>query len=1091
MRFLSNAMRTLLESRQGIESILIVGIAWDGKTESYYADRNLPGIAGKIITMNTLDNVTRIDGAGTSTSLSFVLSDLDGTLKNIFDTVDMIFKPIKIYQTFSALGTADKLLLFEGAIASPIEWTEATRQLSFTAINRQFNRQVGFALDESHLPVFNQSLLAQPWPMIFGTPLHVPCLQLTAVPSGIITKAFGWIDPSVKLKLNNSKKQDNTNINGTIITDKANFDTTDPLAVKTATNQAYETNNQNNAYVAALAAQSLAYNQQNEKHQNDLNKISHIQGYYYSPYNNVVGGYSFPQRQPVLTKIGDRLFIATFLGQKGFLPTNPDDACPVFLKPYFLSYKYNGDVYPISDTSFQFFQAGSKIEMLGKLPGGYKHVASITPGTVKAVYAYRSYNGIKRLSKVPKNYYSVLGEAVTPTMEVTYISLKQPLSTISYYNNIEPINIHKKAPIDLETRISNPSDITKVGSYPQYGIFSQADWEDALFVTFESQVGPNAVQVIAYLLLLYTDYEYDIYSFGIAYTYLQNYPVNFALLDRQIVDQVIQDIAYQCRCAVWIKEGVYYIKYLSILPTPTDTITDDDIEFGSLVVSTTSSDDLITKYTAKWQPSYDQPMNSVVVMHNTAKYGIIEDGHTYFCFNNFRLVQKSATFWLIRRSNIWKTVVINVMLQKLSIETLDAVTLQLSESFVSNSPVICQVDSCSYNSDVDTISLKLWTGILAGEMDQNILSYPAGISEAVVFPLYNNIQSGGAAVIIKPSIGANPKAEAYNNFVPQTQPDPNGEYGSKRAEADAAILEAQQNQLIAQEEFQRQGELELDAADQAEEQRRLDDYNSTQAQDRTGDLANSSTRQDAYDQAIADGKSESEAQAAGDTAASAEADGKAAARAQDEPPPETYNPDTGRPSIEGDAHPSDSGDLPPLPYVPPSGDILPDLPPNIPPVDGNLPTTPKPIANLSTRSDAFIGSVTAGSGATWDVTLFDAENTRTVSANLISNVGTLTITDLLSKKVIVIMRVDLAGNITYTFEYTPSDTSDLGIIVGGSGDTYSVQLYPKGFGEAGGAVVTVTVPLIDPAEVIDPGTKISGIVSKNGVYYYQPPVWSK
>lgn len=1005
MRFLSPAMRTLLESRQGIESILVVGISWNKGVESLYSDRNLPGIAGKIIQLDTLDNVTRIDGNGQSTNLAITLDDADGTIKAIFDTVDIVYKPISIYQTFSALGTDDRVLLFEGAIASPIQWSEATRQISFTAINRKFNRQVGFALDESNLPIYHQSLLAQPWPMIFGTPVHVPCLQLTQVPSGITTQAFGWIDPRIGPGANFLKSPFNHTLFTGAVLANSKFDQSNPVETLAAISGS-SFGGTLSPLAQQLQRQSIAYSGSLVAKTDFLNRLGTNQITYGSPYNQIIGGYSFPQRRPLLVKVGDRFFIATFLGKKGYVPRNPDDACPVHFRPYYFTYKYNGDVYYLTDTSFQFFQAGTKVELFGRIPGGYKYVASIVPGTVKHVYAYRSYNGIKRLTQVPKRYYSVIGEAVTPTMEVTYIVLDKPLSSISYIDNISPI-LYDQTPIaDIVTRKENPPDVTKTGSFPRYGVISQADWEDDLYVTFESQVGPNAAEVLAYFILLYTDYEYDVYSFGLVYNYLANYPVNFALLDRPIVDQLIQDIAYQCRCAIWLKEGVYYIKYLSILPPASDTITDDDIEFGTLVVGTTSSDDLITKYVAQWQVDYTKPVNSIVIKHNVAKYGIIEQSYKYFCYNDFYLVQKSATFWAIRRSNTWKTVTCNVFLHKLGVETLDAVTLQLSQSFVSNAPIICQVDACQYSSTDDTITLTLWTGVLAGEMNQNILAFPAGISESVVFPLYNNIQAGGSPLKILPSIGATtPTQNSVGvNHNPIPAEDADGKYGLTYTD---------------------------------EERKR------------------------------------------------------AAANGYVTPEQTQEDSSVSRPATEGAKKPSDIGDLPPLPYEPPVGELLPEAPPNFPEPDSTLPPSPGPIADLSTKPQTFIGNIISGGGDFWRMML---DNGSTVIATLTNPDPSYTEAELIGKSVTVVMEpkeVDGGFDLTYKFAYTESATVDLGIIVSGSGKVYTVTLYPYGFTGPPADDVTVTVPNLDDADAIEGGTKISGIVKKGPYYYYQPPVWTK
>ena len=71
----------------------------------------------------------------------------------------------------------------------------------------------------------------------------------------------------------------------------------------------------------------------------------------------------------------------------------------------------------------------------------------------------------------------------------------------------------------------------------------------------------------------------------------------------------------------------------------------------------------------------------------------------------------------------------------------------------------------------------------------------------------------------------------------------------------------------------------------------------------------------------------------------------------------------------------------------------------------------------------------------------------------------------------------------------------MGKVQSGSGDTYQVVLYqnsPTGSPDAD--PVTVTVPMIDPSETINPDTWLSAIFEfqdsdGNNIYFCQPPVW--
>src|SRR5262245_11814584 len=136
MRSLSAEALTKIASKDGEESVLILGIAWNkGGTPVYYADRDIsPTIEGKIQRLDAVDNILNISKNDTSSEIGVTLSDTDGTLKEILDTTDIHQRDAWVYQWFAGLDLDDKFLLFKGKISSPIEWNEGERTLSFSVV---------------------------------------------------------------------------------------------------------------------------------------------------------------------------------------------------------------------------------------------------------------------------------------------------------------------------------------------------------------------------------------------------------------------------------------------------------------------------------------------------------------------------------------------------------------------------------------------------------------------------------------------------------------------------------------------------------------------------------------------------------------------------------------------------------------------------------------------------------------------------------------------------------------------------------------------------------------------------------------------
>jgi hypothetical protein len=329
------------------------------------------------------------------------------------------------------------------------------------------------------------------------------------------------------------------------------------------------------------------------------------------------------------------------------------------------------------------------------------HVVSIVPGTVLQVKAFKDINGVKTLVNVPNDLWT---------------------EEIAFYGSITAVQIR------LDKSLTTIED---------------QHWEgDTIYVTFESEVGPNIVEIVEYLIDTYTDLTYDSTSFNSVRTKLEPFPSNFALLDRKNIVEALQEIAFQSRCSIRLINDVFYISYLAEEPTSVDTIYVSDIVSQSVEVELTSTEDLVTKYTVDWRVSYAQEeMNKIILRHNVSKYGIQEGGDEYYIYNQPDIIQKVATFWLIRKSNTWKHIRFNTFLHKMNIETFDSVTLDLLD-YISSSPVKSIVEQAAFNSDDQTILFECWTPVKSGTMEPYLFAWPANVPAQWVFPTNDEIDLG-------------------------------------------------------------------------------------------------------------------------------------------------------------------------------------------------------------------------------------------------------------------------------------------------------------------------------------------------------------
>ena len=343
------------------------------------------------------------------------------------------------------------------------------------------------------------------------------------------------------------------------------------------------------------------------------------------------------------------------------------------------------------NAGYVFHNAGTQVELVND--EGQEYVVSIIPGTVRAVAAYLNNNGVRKLVDVPSDYYTV-ETCSFRGVTATILTLTDALSKVE-----------------------------------------GASWEDELYVTFESDIGPNTVDVLEYLIETYTNYSFDTGTFSSVKSAIANYPSNFQLLDRKQVLQALKEIAWQARCSIWLSGGVFFLRYLPVVPTSVANITDSDVDVGTLEIGFTPTEDIVTKLVAKWRATGAQEQeNTVILRHNVGKYGTKLREFEFYIYNNVDLVIKAATFWLIRYANTWKRASFRTPLHLLNVESLDGVTLDFNSPWIANEAVVGVAEQADYDSDNSEMVFDVWTPVKAGRMEAYDFAYPAAVSIEKKFP---------------------------------------------------------------------------------------------------------------------------------------------------------------------------------------------------------------------------------------------------------------------------------------------------------------------------------------------------------------------
>jgi len=765
VRSISEPGLAKLAARCGTEPITIIEVDWvDGNTAAY-ADRTVGGIPGRIVEVGDLDNVVNVSSSGGSQELAITLDDTDGTIKAVMDAHDVHKRTARVYQYFNGLDLADKFLLFSGKVSSPITWSERDRTVKFTILSQLEDKEIGFSAEEGQFPYLPADMVGKAWPMIFGKVMNYPALQVNKAVTGTTLTGTGVVS-GIELWQALSDGADDSQFTLSLLQMLIQINHLKrvkecwapafhpPVDAKKAADlqkQIDQLNQQMQQGVARRDKQRACALARKEQQIADAN----ARGVGENPIH-ILGGEDFPQNQSITLNINGGLFTGSFQGDLFTVTgrTHPADEATaqaayaekttepaVCLEPTQVSYyRYEsevpngcGDGFPAGnkivdqgvtitntnatvsemDTSpvAQQFWAdpGQTVTLSGDEPITY--IASIVPGTVLAVKAYKQLTGERRLVDVPTDLYTVTVQAYG-SVTVVQIVVNKPLSTIT-----------------------------------------DQGWSDDLYVTFESSVGPDTVNILKYLIDNYTDLTWDATSFNHVQEKLAAFPANFPILERKNTIQVLQEIAFQARCAIWISNGVFYLKYLPEQPTPVDTITVSDIDAeNGIEVELTSTEDIVTKMKVKWRLSWaalsDRPQDTnektIILRHNVNKYGTQEEEYDFYIYNQPDIVYKCATFWLIRKSNTWKRIKFKTFLNKLNLETFDAVTLNFTSHYVASGSVLAVVEKANYNSVDNCVDFECLVPVAAGTMAQYHFYWPAALPATDTWPPADEIAAGCA-----------------------------------------------------------------------------------------------------------------------------------------------------------------------------------------------------------------------------------------------------------------------------------------------------------------------------------------------------------
>ncbi len=639
-----------------------------------YCDKDISQASGKILEISRLDAIINVSSSSDSQELTIVLDDTDGTIKEYMNSNDLHLTTAIVYQWFDGLDYDDRFILFQGQINSPVEWNEGERTVTLTIISKIEDVEVGFSPEEGQFTKLSNDYAGKPWPMCFGTVNAVKALRLNSRYKGMTAEGFGFIDEHLQDRAM-LLRWFSTHVGFTFTPDDFNGPLQAALQAEAKLDEQAETrrNGVNIFNGEKFPRGELIL---------DFGRVQmrgHFEGHYFnfnnskSSENNLCEG-----KNPIehadfwLTGFSPTGNIVWVQGQTNLITT---------------SGRIRGE-----NCGHVYVSPGSSVKITSNEAVYY--AVSCVPGTILQVSSFISAKGDEYLQNVPSNMWHQenwdLGNGLTGVVLVIHDALSKQINS--------------------ETGNS---------------------WNDELYVTFKSTIGPNTADILYYLTTTYANT--GIVNYSAIRTKIDNYPSDFAMYDRPNIIDALSEIAWQARCSIHYKNGSFYLNYLPDDQTSRDTITTADILENTLTIEYTDTEDIVTKMNCVWSESAIQEFdNKVILRNNISKYGTKDKEYDYYIYNYIDAVLKSGTYWLVKYSNTWKRVKFETPITKLALETLDYITLDIDS--LADESVICSIEEVSYNSDNHSLVFTCFAPVKAGKMEQYIYAYPANLSVSLTYP---------------------------------------------------------------------------------------------------------------------------------------------------------------------------------------------------------------------------------------------------------------------------------------------------------------------------------------------------------------------
>jgi hypothetical protein len=776
MKFISPSAMAAIAQRTGVSPVVVISVLW-GHDLRWYTSRRveIPGIISeaRITGLGNVSCEKRTDNRSTTGSLSFELDDSDGALKFYVDNVRVEQAKATAWMWLDGTHFDDRVLILDGLLSSP-DWNDDERHLKLTLETLVEREEFGFAPTKEDFADLSDESVGTGWPMAFGTVKNLPAVRVRQKTIGTLTadirftfafENFSDLEEQKKLKIrsyipngaaeafednaiyvtNGNKftqdKEITLNIDGVLF--KGKF-TGDKFNVTFANYPRYQNVQLENIstlpegeislIAAATAGQgaTVAVLVDSKISLSNMFCYCRIKG---SANTKLLFNYCTRQinktaifKYPFYDVFGRHVNAAQIEIMEVYAIAKNGLTREDVERIWYFRSRYGATVsdqeYQLlnntvtSPSSFWRRQAGTPITLNDYLDPDVYVVSGIKMETIDSVYAKKKVTVLgkerKIFTPIPKPYYQ-----------------KQLASNYQV----------------------NGQNVSGLIFHTPMAEYQDQEWEDTVYVSGTSTIGPNPVDIIKFVLDEYTELITDA-TFDTVKAKVNDHPANFVLFDRRNALAFAQEIAWQSRCVILLDSNVVSIRYLGEVPNTLMLFDESNIDVNSIIMSTTPITDIVTRFVGTWTDDYkDSPqpqslnLNAVrdlsrilkTLMPDTYRertatkmytrtenvdiYGFRTEEVNVYIYNNEESVKKTIDFWGHRAANSWKKIRFRALnLDAAALQPYDGVAIAMS-TLPLELNVIGTVESTHYDHASKTVTLDVWLPLLAGSQAVDSRAY--------------------------------------------------------------------------------------------------------------------------------------------------------------------------------------------------------------------------------------------------------------------------------------------------------------------------------------------------------------------------------